>query len=95
MQNKLFDHNIIYNVNLPDCMAKAIKITRTGDGYYSDDFEMVGEKMYRQVGKMIWNDANNFELDTDAAMHGYISITPLSSERTRLEVFNNLKKLND
>ncbi len=95
VQNKLFEHNIIYNVNLPDCAPKGIMITRTGAGYYSDDFDMVGDKMYLQVGRMIWNDTNNMELDTDAAMHGYISVTPLSSERTRLEVFDLLKKLND
>ncbi len=95
VQNKLFEHNIIYNVNLPDCAPKGIKITRTGAGYYSDDFDMVGDKLYLQVGRMIWNDTNNMELDTDAAMHGYISITPLSSEKTRLEVFDLLKKLND
>ena len=95
VQNKLFEHNIIYNVNLPDCAPKGIMITRTGAGYYSDDFDMVGDKMYLQVGRMIWNDTNNMELDTDAAMHVYISVTPLSSERTRLEVFETLKKMND
>ncbi len=95
VHNKLFEHNIIYNVNLPDCAPKGIMITRTGAGYYSDDFDMVGDKMYLQVGRMIWNDTNNMELDTDAAMHGYISVTPLSNERTRLEVFDLLKKLND
>lgn len=90
-EHDLLSKNIIYNVNLPDCEPKGIKITRTGDGYYSDDFECVEGKLYLQVGKMIWNDTNNFDLDTDAVMHGYISITPLSSERTNLSVYEKLK----
>lgn len=94
-EHDLFNKNIIYNVNLPDCEPKGIKITRTGGGYYSDEFECVGDKMYLQVGRMIWNDKNDMELDTDAVMHGYISITPLSNERTHLAVWNELKKLND
>ncbi len=92
--HELLKDNIIYNVNLPECEPKGIRITRTGDGYYSDDFECVGGKTFLQVGKMIWNDTNNLNLDTDAVMHGYISITPLSSERTRLAVFDKLKSLN-
>ena len=93
-RHELLKQNIIYNVNLPDCEPKGIRITRTGDGYYSDDFECVEGKLFVQVGKMIWNDTNNLNLDTDAVMHGYISITPLSSERTKLTVYENLKILN-
>ena len=92
--HKLLEKNIIYNVNLPECEPKGIRITRTGDGYYSDDFDCVGDKLYLQVGKMIWCDTNNLNLDTDAVMHGYISITPLSNERTSVSVYEQLKAIN-
>ena len=92
--NDLFAKNNIYNVNIPDCEPKGIRITRTGGGYYSDEFDCVGDCLYLQVGKMIWDDKNDLNLDTDAVMHGYISITPLSCERTQLSVWEDLRKLN-
>ncbi len=93
--NKLLDKNPIYNVNLPSLKCKGIKITKTGGGYYSDDFKEVSPNMFVQVGKMIWDDKNDMNIDTDATMHGYVSITPLSSERTEIRVYNELKVLND
>ncbi|MBR4419468.1 MAG: 5'/3'-nucleotidase SurE [Clostridia bacterium] len=92
--NNLFAKNDIYNVNIPECEHKGIRITRTCGGYYSDEFDCVGDCLYLQVGKMIWDDKNDLNLDTDAVMHGYISITPLSCERTQLSVWESLKDLN-
>ena len=66
-----------------------------GGGYYSDEFECVGGKLYLQVGHMIWKDSSNLELDTDATMHGYITVTPLTNERTNLSVYETLKKINN
>ena len=95
VKHDLFKENSIYNVNIPSCEPKGIRITRTGGGYYSDEFDCVGDKLFLQVGKMIWNDTNDMNLDTDAVMHGYISITPLSSERTETTVYAKLRSLNN
>lgn len=95
VKNELFKKHGLYNVNFPENTPKGIKITRTGSGYYADDFALVGEDLYQQVGRMIWEDKRDFTLDTDAAMHGYISITPLSTQRTELAIYNQLKNLND
>ncbi len=94
-QNRLFEKNIIYNVNVPESAPKGIRITRMGGGYYSDEFECVGGKLYLQVGHMIWKDSSNLELDTDATMHGYITVTPLTNERTNVNVYETLKKINN
>ena len=94
-KHDLLNKNPIYNVNLPSLKCKGIKITHTGGGYYSDDFKEVSPNMFIQVGKMIWDDKEDMNIDTDAAMHGYVSITPLSSERTEVSVYEKLKTLND
>ena len=95
VKHDLLNKNPIYNVNLPSLKCKGIKITHTGGGYYSDDFKEVSPNMFIQVGKMIWDDKEDMNIDTDAAMHGYVSITPLSSERTQVNVYEKLKALND
>ena len=95
VKHDLLNKNPIYNVNLPSLKCKGIKITHTGGGYYSDDFKEVSPNMFIQVGKMIWDDKEDMNIDTDAAMHGYVSITPLSSERTEVSVYEKLKALNN
>ncbi len=91
--NRLLDRHTLYNVNItPE--AKDIRITRQGSAYYSDDFEKCGENLYRQVGVMVYEDKNDIRYDTDAVTRGYISITPMSNERTDLDVFNALLPLN-
>ena len=48
--------------------------------------------MYQASGLCVYKNGENFDIDTDAVMHGYISITPLTINRTNLEVFEKLKK---
>ncbi len=90
VDNALLSKNIAYNVNIPK-EAGDIRITRQGRKYYSDDFVPQGDDMYKPVGKCIYEEADDFSIDTHAAMHGFISITPLSLERTNLEVFDALR----
>lgn len=94
MQNDLFAYNPLYNVNIsPE--AESIYITRQGGAYYLDDFVHQGNDLYKQCGKMVFNDKNDYSLDTDAVLHGHISISPLTVERTNVSVFESLsKKLN-
>jgi 5'-nucleotidase len=91
-KRKLLDINDIYNVNIPG-NPKEILITRQGGPYYSDDFPAIGNDMYRPTGKPIWEDANDNSLDTDATLHGYISITPLTVDKTNQAVFRKLTEL--
>ena len=92
-ENKLLEKNSIYNVNIPGNPGE-IRITHQGGPYYSDDFLPIGNDLYQPQGKPVWEDQQDFTLDTDAALHGYISISPLTICRTDLSMFENLKELN-
>ena len=91
-QRKLLELNNIYNVNIPGD-PKEILITRQGGPYYSDDFPAIGDDMYRPTGKPIWEDSGDNTLDTDATLHGYISITPLTVDKTNHEIFLKLTEM--
>lgn len=89
--NDLYSLCDIYNVNIP-ATAGEIRITHQGGPYYSDDFEPIENDMYRPCGKDIWQDRQDDTLDTDATLHGYISIMPLTTNRTDMDVYKKLNK---
>ena len=89
-RHNLLQRNNIYNINIP-ADPKGIRITRQGGPYYSDDFNPEENHMYRPCGKPIWVDSDDDTLDTDATLHGFISITPLTVERTNHSVYQALK----
>lgn len=91
-ENDLFRHNRLYNVNMP-ASPKGIRITRQGGPYYSDDFPYIGNDLYKPMGKPIWEDSGDETLDTDATMAGYITITPMTIDRTNWDVFRKLNQL--
>jgi 5'-nucleotidase len=86
-------HNL-YNVNIPG-QPKGIRITHQGGPYYSDDFVPIGNDMYRPRGFAIWQDSNDDTLDTDATLHGYITISPLTTDKTCRAIYDRLAGLND
>ena len=90
-KNNLFDYGNLYNINIP-ANPKGIKITRQGGPYYSDDFAPEENDMYRPCGKPVWVDRTDYTLDTDATLNGYITVTPLTINRTDLRVFEMLTK---
>ena len=90
--NDLFRHNRLYNVNMP-ASPKGIRITRQGGPYYSDDFPYIGNDLYKPMGKPIWEDSGDETLDTDATMAGYITITPMTIDRTNWDIFRKLNQL--
>jgi len=92
-KHDLMSLNDTYNVNIP-ADPKGIRITHQGGPYYSDDFEAIGNGLYLPKGKPIWIDRQDNALDTDATLHGYISIMPLTIDRTNYAVYNNLSQLN-
>ena len=91
--NDLMAKHNLYNINIPPREVKGIRITRQGGPFYSDDFPHIGNDMYQPTGKMIYKDSGNDELDTDAIHHGYISISPLTVDRTDWTVFRQLNHL--
>ncbi len=86
---KLLTHCPIYNINIP-ADPKGIRITRQGGAFYSDHFPSVGDDLYRPTGICVFQDSQDDTLDTDATLHGYITITPLTIIRTDMEVYRKL-----
>ncbi len=92
-KHRLMEKHNIYNVNFP-LEFKGIRITHQGGPLYSDDFPHIGNSMYMPTGKYVYENRNDMTLDTDAALHGYISITPMTLERTQMDVYHALSHLN-
>lgn len=93
IQHDLMSKWSLYNVNFPlEC--KGIRITRQGGPLYSDDFPDIGDHMVMPTGKYVYENRDDMTLDTDATLHGYISITPLTIERTQTDIFHALEYLN-
>ena len=89
-ENDLYSMGSLYNINIPP-IAKGFKITRQGGMFYSDEFDKVGEDMYRQSGKFVYEGRDDMTLDTDAVMSGYISVTPLTLARTDFAIYESLR----
>ena len=82
----LFDKNLIYNVNIPD-EVKGIHLTYQGSQYFSDVFQKREGDMYVQVGHKIDDVCpDDIKRDTVAIHKGYISVTPLLTYRTNMDV---------
>ncbi len=93
-QHKLMEKHSLYNINIPED-NKGVRITRQGGPYYSDDFVLSEDGMCTPNGKCIYVNSNDLTLDTDAVMSGYISITPLSVNKTEQTVYQALSALNE
>lgn len=93
VKNKLFDYGDLFNVNIPGGRVKGIKVTKQGDRYYQDEFVCEGNDMYRQLGGCIYIRRNSPNDDTEAVLSGYISVTPLTVDRTDNSAYENLKRI--
>lgn len=87
--NNLFDKSRLYNVNIP-LEDNGFCYTRQGGIYFFDEFKYLGDNMYEQSGGILETDSCDLTLDTDAIRHDYISVTPLTAERTNLAVLDSL-----
>lgn len=96
ISNNLFAENLIYNVNIP-YESKGIRMTYEGSQYYSDDFVRQGDSdMFRQEGESLPDDhPDDLDRDTVAIHKGYITVTPLMSLRTNMEVFEKYRSKNE
>jgi len=90
-KNKLFEKNMLYNVNIPHKVSD-IKITRQGGIYYTDDFEFLGDDKYIQVGEPLKREFVDLNVDIDAVENDIISVTPLTASKTNFEVYSELVK---
>ncbi len=86
----LFAHNLTYNVNVPT-EPKGILLTRQGGPYFSDEFEKVGDCAWQQNGYCVHENKHDLTLDTDATIDGYVTVTPLTVDRSDAAVWKRLK----
>ena len=89
IKHDLLSKNDLYNVNFP-LDVKGIRFTRQGGPFYSDDFPPVGNNMVLPSGKCVYEEDDDYSVDTHAVLHGYISISPLSIDRTAHSVLTEL-----
>ena len=88
-ENKLLEKHSIYNINIPP-QPKSIRFTHQGGPYYSDEFVLSEDGICTPVGKCVHENAGDLTLDTDAVIGGYISIMPLTTSMTDLDVYRKL-----
>ena len=88
----LLNRGGLWNINIP-AQVKGIRLTRQGGPYYSDDFLPVGNDLYQAHGKPIFVPSDNPELDTDSTLGGYITVTPLTIDRTDMTLFRELSAI--
>lgn len=90
IERDLLSVNSIYNVNFPKAPGEIV-ITRQGGVYYSDTYPDLGGCTYQPTAVMKHNDVGDITIDADAVKRGYISVSPLTYERTNYRVFEMLK----
>ena len=94
IDNKLLDDWHFYNVNFPlvyNNKENNILFTQMGECNFETWFEKDGD-MYFQTGSACFEeDINKIYFDTAAIMNGYISITPLTFDRTNFDVLKKLR----
>ncbi len=84
----------ILNVNFPIECNGEIRITRQGYPMYEDDFILVGEDLYQPKLRVLTREETDLDLDTDAVLNGYISITPLHRDNTDMSAYGKMKEIN-
>ena len=92
-KNNLLAENDLYNINIPKA-SKGIKVTKQGSAYFSDEFVRVDGDIFEQRGHKIEDVCpEDMSRDTVATEAGYITITPLMTTRTNMDIFEKLKNL--
>ncbi len=89
--HRLLEKNDLYNVNIPRGEAKGVRITKQGGVFYTDDYIHLEGDLYKQIGDPLEREYNDLEVDIDATLNGFISITPLTACKTNLSAFEKLK----
>ena len=92
--HKLLEYNNLYNINIPE-NPKGIRITRQGGPYFLETFQTLENDMYMPIGKPIQSVGEDQTLDTVSHRQGYISISPMTTDRTNHSLFRELETLNN
>lgn len=89
IKNKLFSFANLFNVNIP-LTFNGFKITKQGGRYYQDEFINQGNNLFQPTGSCVYARTDPLYCDTEATLSGYISVTPLSLQRTDIKAYELL-----
>ena len=92
-ENNLLACASLLNVNIPTKPSRGIVLTRQGGTFYTDAFVKCGEDSYMQVGEPACYESDDLSIDILALQHGYVSVSPLTYQKTDLAAFEKLKGL--
>lgn len=92
MSADILDPNIVLNINFPSSIhtaSKGIRVTHQGLRPFDHAYEFDGEKYW---AKGTWYPYINDEsTDVHAFENGYVSVTPLKTDRTDYDYLNQMK----
>ena len=90
VENKIFNCCDVLNVNIPIGDVKGFRITKQGGPFYTDSFAEVETDMWKQTGYCVHQNRHDLSIDSDATTDGYITITPLTIERTNMKAYETI-----
>ena len=90
-ENRLLELHDLYNINIP-VDPKGFRITRQGGPSFSEDFAPIGNDLYEPTGVPRRAVGTDIECDIGAVAQGYISVSPMTTDRTDLTMFRKLYK---
>ena len=91
VRHDLIKKNNLYNVNIPT-NHKGVRITRMGERFFVDEFLPQGNDMYLPTYAEVPEENGDKNVDIYANLAGYISVTPVTFDRTNRGVFEELVK---
>ncbi len=78
----LFERNLAYNVNIPP-QPQGILMTKQGGAYFSDRWVRDEKGLWQQNGYCVHENLHDHTLDTDATIDGFVTVTPLTIDRSK------------
>lgn len=89
-KNKLFDYCNLYNINFP-INPKGILLTHQGKCNFDNYFNFDGDYVYQDGYPSHDNNKLKLDIDVPCVMNDYISITPMTSDRTDFNAYEAIK----
>lgn len=74
------------------CSKRKQPNVRKGGAYFSDEFQHLGDGLWQQNGYCVHENKHDHTLDTDATIDGYISVNPMSTDRSNVDVWKKVVK---
>lgn len=84
----------VWNINvpaLPKNRIQGVKYTKMGYQVYSDNYKKMRRNSYLLTGEAIMHDKNDADCDVEWNFKNYITVTPISFNKTEYTVLANMK----